>query len=92
MTKKLTPAEELRVLDKTVDALAFKAAESCLLLDCPDPSKFDPDGKCANPSPTLCSGCFREWAVNKVIHEMEAMSVREHGGGSIKACLAGEEA
>lgn len=72
MTKQLTPAEELRVLDKAVDLLAFKVAESCMLLDCPDPEKFDPDGKCAIPCPTLCAGCFREWAVNMVMKEMEA--------------------
>ena len=72
MTKQLTPAEELRVLDRAVDALAFKAAESCMLLDCPNPEKFDPAGKCIVPSPTLCAGCYREWAVNKATQEMEA--------------------
>lgn len=71
MTKQLTPAEELRVFDKALDALAFKMAESCLLLDCPNPEKFDPDGKCIVPSPTLCAGCYREWAVKKIMKEME---------------------
>jgi len=71
MTKQLTPAEELRVLDKAVDALAYKLAGLSLLLDCPDPSKFDPDGKCAIPCPTLCAGCYREWAVNRAMKEME---------------------
>ena len=71
MTKQLTPAEELRVLDRAVDALAFKVAECSLLLDCPDPSKFDPDGRCAVPSPTLCGKCFRDCAINKVMKEME---------------------
>ena len=72
MSKQLTPAQELRVFDNALDALAFKAAESCLLLDCPDPSKFDPAGKCVDPSPTLCAGCYREWAVNKATQKMEA--------------------
>lgn len=72
MTKQLTPAEELRVLDKALNALAFKAAESCMLLDCPNPEKFDPAGRCIVPSPNLCAGCFREWAVNKAMNEMEA--------------------
>lgn len=72
MTKQLTPAQELRVLDKAVDALAFKVAECSLLLDCPDPEKFDPDGKCTIPCPTLCGKCFREYAINQAIKEMEA--------------------
>lgn len=72
MTKQLTPAEELRVLDKAVTALAYKLASVSLLLDCPDPEKFDPDGKCIVPSPTLCAGCYREWAVNMGMKEMEA--------------------
>ena len=72
MTKKLTPAEELRVLDKAVDALAYKLAELSLLLDCPEPSTFDPAGKCSIPCPTLCAGCYREWAVKKAMREMEA--------------------
>ena len=72
MTKQLTPAEELRVLDKATDALAYKLAELSLLLDCPDPSRFDLAGRCIDPSPTLCAVCFREWAVSKVMKEMEA--------------------
>lgn len=72
MTKQLTPAEELRVFDKAVDALAFKVAESCMLLDCPNPEKFDPDGKCIDPSPELCGKCFRSYAINRAMQEMEA--------------------
>lgn len=72
MPKQLTPAEELRVFDKALDALAFKVAESCMLLDCPNPEKFAPDGRCIDPSPTLCAGCYRELAVNMVMKEMEA--------------------
>ncbi|MBB5143916.1 hypothetical protein [Desulfovibrio intestinalis] len=72
MSTQLTPAQELRVFDKALDALAFKVAESCLLLDCPNPEKFDPAGKRIDPSPTLCAGCYREWAVNKAMKEMEA--------------------
>ena len=72
MSTQLTPAKDLRVFYRAVDALALKVAECCLLSDCPDPSKFDPAGKCADPSPTLCAGCFREWAVNKATQEMEA--------------------
>lgn len=53
MTKQLTPAEELRVLDKAATILAeMLAAQS--YGDCPDPEQFNPAGKCAHPSQELC--------------------------------------
>lgn len=70
MTKQLTPADELRVLDKAVDILAGGWAGT--LDDCPMPEKFDPSGKCNNPSAALCTKCFRDYAVGKAIKEMEA--------------------
>lgn len=70
MTKQLTPAEELRVLDRVATILA--EGWSGTLDDCPDPSKFAPDGKCKNPTTAQCGQCFREWAVSKVMQEMEA--------------------
>lgn len=72
MTNQLTPAEELRVFDKAVDILSIEVAEHNLHLECPDPSKFNPEGLCRIPSKELCAKCFREWAVNKVMQEMEA--------------------
>ena len=72
MSKHLTPAEELRVLDKAVDILSIEVAEHSLRLECPDPSKFNPEGRCRIPSKKLCANCFREWAVNKAMKEMEA--------------------
>ena len=71
MTKQLTPAEELRVLDKAATILAEMLARHGLG-GCPDPDQFNPAGKCAHPSSELCGKCFREYAINRAIKEMEA--------------------
>ena len=71
MTKQLTPAEELRVLDKAATVLAehlYKCGgEECLM-----PGFYDPYGKCRNVTVGLCTACIKGWAVNKAIKEMEA--------------------
>lgn len=69
MTKQLLPAEELRVLDKAATILSRAIARGHG--DCPVPGQFDPSGKCVHPSTDLCGKCFREWAVNKAMKEME---------------------
>ena len=70
MTKQLTPAEELRVLDKAATIFAEMLANG--FGDCPDPEQFNPSGKCAHPSPELCGKCFRNYAINQAMKEMEA--------------------
>ena len=70
MTKQLTPAEELRCYYKAATILAEMLANG--FGGCPDPEQFNPAGKCAHPSSELCDKCFREWAVNKAINEMES--------------------
>ncbi|WP_297891392.1 hypothetical protein [uncultured Desulfovibrio sp.] len=70
MTKQLTPAEELRCYYKAATILAEMLANG--FGGCPDPEQFNPAGKCAHPSSELCGKCFREWAVNKAINEMES--------------------
>lgn len=62
MTKQLTPAEELRVLDKAATILSRMMAKGHG--DCPEPEQFNPSGKCGK--------CFREWAINRAIKGMEA--------------------
>ena len=70
MTNQLTPAEELRCYYKAATILAEMLADSHV--DCPDPEKFDPSGKCAHPSPDMCDKCFRNYAITRAIKEMEA--------------------
>ena len=71
MTKQLTPAEELRCYYKAATILAeMLAAQS--YGDCPDPEQFNPSGLCAHPSPEMCGKCFRNYAINRAIKEMEA--------------------
>lgn len=70
MTKQLTPAEELRMFHRALTILAEKCSST--MADCPDPEKFDPDGACASPSTDLCGKCFRNYAINRAMQEMEA--------------------
>ena len=70
MTKQLTPAEELRVLDKASTILSRMMAKGHG--DCPEPEQFNPSGKCAHPSPDLCGKCFRNYAISRAVKEMEA--------------------
>ena len=71
MTKQLTPAEELRCYYKAATILAeMLSAQS--YGDCPDPEQFNPSGKCAHPSPELCGKCFRNYAINQAMKDMEA--------------------
>lgn len=70
MTKQLTPAEELRAYYKATTILAEMLVGAGG--PCPDPERFDPDGACASPSADLCGKCFRNYAINKAITEMEA--------------------
>ena len=71
MTKQLTPAEELRCYYKAATILSeMLAAQSNG--DCPDPKKFNPSHGCLNPSPALCGKCFRNYAINRAMREMEA--------------------
>ena len=70
MTKQLTPAQELRVLDKAATILAVLVMTT-YTGDCPEPEEFNPEGKCKYVSVEKCAQCIREWAVNKVMKEME---------------------
>ena len=70
MTTQLTPAEELRCYYKAATTLAEMLAKAHD--NCPDPEQFNPAGKCAHPSPALCGKCFRNYAINRAIKEMEA--------------------
>ena len=70
MTKQLTPAEELRCYYKATTILAEMLAK--VHDNCPDPKKFNPSKGCLHPSPDLCGKCFRNYAINRAIKEMEA--------------------
>ena len=77
MTKQLTPAEELRCYYKAATILAETLAGQ-RYGDCPDPSQFNPSGKCAHPSPEQCGKCFFNYAINRAMREMEASENERH--------------
>ncbi len=78
MGKQLTPAEDLRVFDRAMDILAEGWGGT--LDDCPNPEKFEPSGKCKNPSTALCGKCFRDYAINKAMEEMTGVPAADMMG------------